>query len=377
MRLFLLLLITPFPSQAQTLISSSPIASWTENFCIGSNPEDEHVPAYTFNAAKIIYKTNGPNGEEVTASGLLAFRDNLSTNAYITSVQHGTILNRRDVPSTGRFKHKNFVCQYAELDSYILMPDFVGMGDSSLPSHPFLDARTEASASVDFIHAVLDYFDSLELNYRPELAITGYSQGGHATVAIQQKIESDQSFPLDLKISIPIAGPYALSTVGIDSILESKYSKLSSIYSLYILNGMQSNFEVFTESDWPILPEYKEVTDYVANGNSVLAFWYVPSEPSLLFTETFKEELRLRKNNKFIERLRTYDLDKVQLKTRTVLITAKGDDIVDYRHAEALLASQNGSSHVELILLGEEFGHASAKAPAVQKSIELIKAELK
>ena len=86
------------------------------------------------------------------------------------------------------------------------------MGDNP-GIHPYVHWESEATASIDLIRASREFLmDSLEIWDNNQLFLTGYSQGGHSTMAIHKyiKVNNLQS-EFNVVASAPMSGPYALS----------------------------------------------------------------------------------------------------------------------------------------------------------------------
>ena len=60
-------------------------------------------------------------------------------------------------------------------------PDYPGLGSQGL--HPYLVARSEATSVLDAGRAALRLATNEEINSRPDVALVGMSQGGHAAIA--------------------------------------------------------------------------------------------------------------------------------------------------------------------------------------------------
>ena len=77
--------------------------------------------------------------------------------------------------------------------------------------HPYLHASSEALASLDMLRATRQLCEKLGVQHN-RLFLTGYSQGGHATMALQRLLESKHADEFTVTASAPMAGPYNLST---------------------------------------------------------------------------------------------------------------------------------------------------------------------
>ncbi|WP_186332256.1 alpha/beta hydrolase family protein [Bordetella genomosp. 13] len=92
----------------------------------------------------------------------------------------------------------------------VVVPDYLGLGGSTYPYHPYLHADSEASAVVDAILAAREFMRARKPDWSGLTLLMGYSQGGHAAMAAQREIERHYLDRIPLAAAAPMAGPYAL-----------------------------------------------------------------------------------------------------------------------------------------------------------------------
>ena len=120
----------------------------------------------------------------------------LSTVAYL----HGTSVSFYDAVSnpdiSGEFNENgesfdgppsNAV--FAGAGFIYVGPDYLGLGDSPVPRHRYFHAATEASAAVDLLAAAGRVLAELHVRQSGELFTFGFSQGGHAALALHRELE--------------------------------------------------------------------------------------------------------------------------------------------------------------------------------------------
>jgi pimeloyl-ACP methyl ester carboxylesterase len=96
---------------------------------------------------------------------------------------------------------------------YILViPDYIGYGESSEYIHPYVHKDTLASASLDMLRQAKITLAEQNILVNEQLFLAGFSEGGFATLAMQKKIEEDLSDEFTITASAPAAGPYDMST---------------------------------------------------------------------------------------------------------------------------------------------------------------------
>ena len=120
----------------------------------------------------------------------------LDTVAYL----HGTSVSFYDAPSNPNvfgelsesgesFDGPPSSTIFAGAGFIYIAPDYLGLGDSTVPRHRYFHAATEASSAVDLLAASRDVLRSLRVRRSDELFTFGFSQGGHAALALQRALE--------------------------------------------------------------------------------------------------------------------------------------------------------------------------------------------
>ena len=114
----------------------------------------------------------------------------LSTVVYL----HGTSVSFYDAPSNpnvfGEFNENGESFDgppssaiFAGGGFIYIAPDYLGLGDSTVPRHRYFHAATEASSAVDLLAASRHVLESLRVKRSDELFSSDFSQGGHAALA--------------------------------------------------------------------------------------------------------------------------------------------------------------------------------------------------
>lgn len=156
---------------------------------------------------EIIYESTWIDGSKIKASGLYFLPTDHSKPHPILSYQHGTDVRKERV--VGK-KAEHIIAKIFATDGYaVSMPDYFGLGKGE-GFHPFSHAATEATACIDMLRAVKALNEELKIPTTDKLFLSGYSQGGHATMAMHQKIEKDLSNEFKVTASSPMSGPYDL-----------------------------------------------------------------------------------------------------------------------------------------------------------------------
>ena len=192
---------------------------------------------------KVTYTTPDVFNQLDTASGLLVLPVREDETIYPLLVyQHGTVDGPQDVPSNlaGGYQIAEI---FGGLGYVSLAPDYLGAGEAR-GFHPYVHRESEASAAVDMIRAVRGHAPEIDLLLNDQLFITGYSQGGHASMALHQALELELSDEFTVTAATHLSGPYSISGVMRDVILSDEpynfvaylpntYLSYNYVYGLY------------------------------------------------------------------------------------------------------------------------------------------------
>jgi len=196
-----------------TLIKAAKINSFTAvelRFLIGLSGLD--IPSsllqYDVDVYKITYNTQY-NGSVITASGIVSLPKTNNIVAMV-SLHHGTIVTNDEAPSEQSPFGESMIL-FAALASpgfIAVVPDYIGFGSSANILHPYYVEEYTASAIIDNLKAAKELAANKGLEFNEELFLTGYSEGGYATMATHKSIEQYGMDGFNLIASFPAAGGY-------------------------------------------------------------------------------------------------------------------------------------------------------------------------
>ncbi|MCX8209935.1 MAG: pimeloyl-ACP methyl ester carboxylesterase [Neolewinella sp.] len=209
---------------------------------------------YNIQNYKVTYTTEDAFGQPDTATGLLCLPLQEALVLPVVLYNHGTIASAELAPSVpGVFER--FVIQGFAGTGYIAMaPDYLGLGDSD-GIHPYLHADTEASAGRDMIIAVKAWLETQNIPDNEQIFVTGYSQGGHASMALARSIEADGADDgLELTAAAHLSGVYDINPpspaiLGLSEVVPQLLSFfLNTVISYnYVYNLYGTPEELFNE----------------------------------------------------------------------------------------------------------------------------------
>lgn len=188
---------------------------------------------------KIKYRTDYL-GQKVEASGLVCMPD--SPGQYpILSFQNGTNTLYTNAPSKNYNDQLFTVLEsVASMNFIVVIPDYLGFGESEEITHPYLDRETTVSTILDIIRATKEFAEEEQTPEIPnnDLFILGYSQGGWATLSLQKAIEQNYSSEFNLVASACCAGPYNMTALNDYVLSQTQYPM--PYFLAYILKGQKS-----------------------------------------------------------------------------------------------------------------------------------------
>lgn len=169
--------------------------------------------AHSVTMHKVIYKTVDGKGNSVEASGIVSVPDNKTGASPLLSYQHGTIFEDADAPTNAPGDYPA-VLLASSFGMIAVAADYVGYGESKGTLHPYLLAEPSANVSIDLIRAAKTFLSSKNIALNNQLFLSGYSEGGYATMALHKAIETSYSDELVVTTSLPASGPYDLTTTS-------------------------------------------------------------------------------------------------------------------------------------------------------------------
>ena len=356
----------PPPRDERGAVVSATLAERLTVEEVAARLEAEGVPLqarYGVDLYRILYRTVDAEGEEATASGTLAVprRDGPSP---LLSYQHGTLIEKDRAPSQSG---PDVIALSLSADGYLTaVPDYLGLG-ASPGLHPYLHAASLATSIVDFLRATRRFAEREGIALNGQLFLTGYSEGGYATMAAHRAIQEAYAGEFDVTATAPLAGPYDLSGSTVDLFLE-KEPYPSPFYLPFLVFAYDDVYGLFDSPAKVFAEPYADTLAALVDGqhtsseiNAVM-----PPVPQEALRPDFLEAFASDPEHPLRQALRANDVYDWTPQAPLRMLHCVGDDQVPFANAEVALASfeERGAPDVSLVPL-EEGGHVACAGPAL------------
>ncbi|MEZ0324319.1 MAG: lipase family protein [Fimbriimonas sp.] len=316
----------------------------------------------------VTYSTVDLKGNPTTASGAVAIPDG-ATAASLVSYQHSTATLKTNVPSGNNDEGLFILASFASSGNYVVsMADYLGLG-SNPGLHPYMHSATEASASIDMIRAARQLCTKLNVTLSKKLFLAGYSQGGHATMALSKAIQDMNTAEFSVTASAPMAGPYDLSNSQIHFALDDQGPDTPT-FMAYVTLAYNMIYGLYTNPSTAFVSPYDVQVPVLFNGtqdiDAVAAA--LPSDEAQLFQPAFSNEFL--QPGALQNALQANNLYNWKPMMPMTLYHARSDNIVAFENSEKAYDTfqTNGAPNVHLVDLGGNLTHAQGIEPAVQRA---------
>src|SRR3990167_3132940 len=161
------------------------------------------------------YITVGARGsDETNASGVMLVPGGpaCATPAPLVAYAKGTDVQKpRTLANPQDSETFLLAAMYAAQGYAVVATDYLGFAKSTHAYHPYLHADSEATTVIDSVRAARAAASTVGASLSGKVMFTGYSQGGHASMAAHRAAERDRPTEFNVVAGAHLAGPYNLS----------------------------------------------------------------------------------------------------------------------------------------------------------------------
>lgn len=160
------------------------------------------------------YNTIGVKAEAANASGVMLVPTGTACTAAapLLAYARGTEVSKiRTLANPADGETFLLAAVYAAQGYAVVATDYLGFAKSTYSFHPYLHADSEASSVIDSIRAARNAAGTVGASLSGKVVLSGYSQGGHSSMAAHRAIERDNAAEINVVGGAHLAGPYNLS----------------------------------------------------------------------------------------------------------------------------------------------------------------------
>ena len=306
-------------------------------------------------------------GENIKASGLVAFPET-THNVPILNFNHGTTSLHRDAPTEDLFQYI-FFSNAASAGYIFVIPDYLGFGVSDDILHPYYRSDITGSTIVDMLRATKELAEIEGYNFNGDVFLSGYSEGGFATMSAHKTLEENNFQGLNLVASAPAAGGYDMT--GMLNYFLSLDTYHQPYYLAYVAFSYKTSYDwelpltdIFNEPYASLIPQYFNGQYSGGEINSVLSY-----SVDLLLNENFRNNFYTDPSlNVVVDAFEENSFNQWVPKTKMFMYHGTADITVPYQNSvdtyNNFIANGVNSSLVEFIPL-ESQTHSSGAIPYI------------
>jgi len=336
---------------------------------------DNHVAGITSQsvvygqkAYKIPYVTTDEQGNEVNVSGYMVVPKGLPKELIdikgfsVVSDDHGTIFHNNEtlsvIASTTNSPSGASIILTSLAGFVTLEPDYIGFGDSVGHYHPFVQKKSLANATVDFIKAAREFALKNGIHLNSQLFLTGYSEGGYAALATLQKIEQE-AIDMPIALAAPMAGPYDLNLTAFGVLSKptlSEPSFMADVAYAYAKSYDREYSDIVNEPYASRLPYLFDGTKYMEEIDALLTTKTTGDDG--LFSTSLVYDFVNSPDNWFRKAMVENSVHAWAPKTPLKLIHCKGDDVIPFGMSEWTKGNLDarGATSVEVMAVEDILG---------------------
>lgn len=304
--------VTPEP-QPSVLVSATAVGEYTtaqlgsRYTALFGNLAPVLVGQYLKNSItvyKLTYKTRNTDGSEIQASGALVI-PKMSGPLAMVSMQHGTIRSDSDAPSYNGPNSDTYLfgSLFGSSGYIVALPDYIGYGASRSLPHTYEHRAGLARASADMLRASREFLAQNKTNWDKRLYITGYSEGGYATMSLHKYLDEEAKGEFNLKASSVGAGAYD-KTSFMKYVVNTATTSRNDYTSLYV--WVLLTYDRIYGLNRPMSYYFKEpyASQIASQGQNV----NLNASLSQIFTDTFKQSVNSGSDAAFVRAVADNDV---------------------------------------------------------------------
>lgn len=309
---------------------------------------------------RIEYWTTNYDQSPVLASALFSVPRGAPPTSVV-SYQHGTNATRKLTPSRPTLGEGVLGSAVFAGGGYLFVaPDYIGLGTSG-EMHPYFNTKSMVASVVDCLRAAHACCDEMDVTWPGSVYLTGFSQGGHATVAVHKELERLNGPDLKLVASAPVAPPCDLDTTSFPFALENH----GAIYLAYMANAYCRVYGHPIES--LLTAQYAESVPKLFDGEHKPEDFdaALPKDARELFTKEFLDAYDAKQPTWLLTAIAENDIEPWACKAPMRLYYGSKDMDVSPVEEPAMVAKMTGLGDNASVVCVGEYDHNESVVRAI------------
>lgn len=305
---------------------------------------------------EVMYETTWHDGSAVEASGIFFLPRKKDKSFPMICYHHGTqIVKDRKIGFLG----EQAICMVFGASGYMVaFPDYIGLGEGKR-THLYHHIETEAAAAIDLLRAVKEILIKENVKQNEYLFLTGYSQGGHATLATLKVMQEKYPTEFHVTAAAPMSGAYDLAGIQTE-VMYHPYTHPG--YLPYLVYTYQEVYKCFDDPNAAFKAAYAEVLPALFDGKHTMGDIdkVLPNVPKEVFKDGLVEEFKANDQYPFRLALSKNSVHDFKPEVPLMLCYCKSDEQVSYKNAfvarDAMEAK--GGKHIKMLNASNKLGHS-------------------
>jgi hypothetical protein len=304
---------------------------------------------------EVIYETAWHDGSPIEASGIFFLPRKKGKEFPMICYHHGTqMVKDRKIDFAG----EQAICTVFSASGYMVaFPDYIGLG-AGKKTHLYHHVETEAGASIDLLRAIKEILVKENVKQNKYLFLTGYSQGGHATLATLKTIQEKHANEFTVTAAAPMSGAYDLAGIQTE-VMFKPYTHPG--YLPYLLYSYQEVYKCFDDPNNCFKSAYAEAIPPLLDGKHTMGEIdkVMTPIPKDVLKDEFMEGFKNNDQFPFKIALSKNSVHDFKPEVPLLMCYCTADEQVNYKNAfvarDAMKAK--GAKNIRLQNAGKKFGH--------------------
>jgi hypothetical protein len=317
------------------------------------------------------YRTTGADGGPATASTLTVLPRTGQRSLRTVTWLHGTRVYRGDTASQSDNLDRAAAVLFAAGGDAVVAPDYLGLGTGE-GTHPYMLSRPTVTATLDALRASRAFAARSGRRLDREVLVSGFSQGGQASMLVGRALQSSREF--ELGGIAAIAGPYDIRGEELPAALDGRLDGVSAVVYLgYAITAWNRSQKLYDSPSEAFRAPYDEVVESLFDSDHQEAevVTSLPGTPRELFTDEFLARLAHPAGALADVLAENDDPCRWRPRVPVRLYAGRADRDVVFSNAQSCETDlrANGTRDVRLVDLGDvdHFGSAVAALPRIAR----------